>query len=262
MRVSHRAVETSLTIGRERSHAYHKLRNLDDYDTVEDVEDGISTGLTIGTGFPWEPTSQIYGFSGAFAQASGVSGQHVTVARIQANMRLLEDVGNGRRAWSQGETSAFLHHYYTGLPWQTLAGSINWRSGARMDAPYQLLLGGDTGLRGYAANRFEGNQRLVMNLENRIFTPIRILFYHLGFVMFADAGYVWRPGDTPTPSDLHADFGLGGRIYNGRAAIARVSRFDIAWNLRGQRGFMLSAGSEQMFDLSNRRPTPTRGPAR
>lgn len=258
IRVSRVAYEPSFTISRQWTSAFHKLRNLDDYDTVEDVESGTNIGLTTGFGLPSQPTHNPYGLAGAFAEWCVVRGEHVTAARLQVSTRLADDQGSGRSAWSNREVAAYLHHYYTGLPWQTFALNVNWRSGERMDGPYQLVLGGDRGLRGYSANVFEGNRRIVLNAEDRIFSPVRVLVYRLGFVVFADAGYVWQPDRRVDPRDIRANIGAGFRVYNNRAATGRVSRLDIAWNVRGQRGFMISGGSEQLFDLFNRRPTPTR----
>jgi len=258
LRTARRSLEPTLALGREVTREFRKMQDLDDYGVVEDVEIGWNAGVSAGFGFPSRPTDAAYGVAGASGQWSDVRGAHVTVVRGEAFLRVCDDIGAGRRTWSNLRTSAFLHHYYQGLPRQTLALNVGWRGGWRMDPPYQLVLGGDVGLRGYHSNRFEGTRRVLINAEDRIFTPWRILTYAFGFVAFADAGYVWTQERPVRPQDLRADVGFGLRIYNTRAATARVSRLDIAFNLRGERGFLLALGSEQLFDLFNKRPTPTR----
>jgi hypothetical protein len=96
-----------------------------------------------------------------------------------------------------------------------------------------------------------------VNFEDRAFVPWKIMTFGFGFVLFGDAGYAWPPEKRANLRDVYADAGVGVRLYNTRAATSRVSRIDLAFPLRGGRGFQLSFGSEQLFDLFNRRPTPT-----
>jgi len=258
MHVSRTTVEPTLTLRREVNRAYRRMQYLDDYGVVEDVGIGWNAGVGLGMGVPSQPNRKTYGTAGLFGEWSGVLGNHITVVRGNVSARLYDDLGSGRRAWSNVQTDAFVHHYYRGLPRQTLALSIGWRGGWRVDPPYQIVLGGDVGFRGYPAYRFEGTRRLLVNAEDRIFAPWKIATLGFGLVVFADAGYAWPPGEAVDLRDLYSDGGLGLRVYNTRAATSRVSRIDLAFRLRGQRGFQLSFGSEHLFDLFNRRPTPTR----
>lgn len=61
------------------------------------------------------------------------------------------------------------------------------------------FLGGGSGLRGYVAEQFEGDNLLQLNLEYRS-RPINLLTLHLGFVVFYDAGGVFGGPDPATPS--------------------------------------------------------------
>ena len=257
LRLPRRAIEPTITLGGDGFRGFHRRESLDDCGVVEDVEAGWDGGVVLGVGLPSEPTRRVYGIVGFGGRWTNVSGDHVTAIDVRTRVRLRDDAGSGRRPWSNLTTDAFLHHYWQGLPSQTLALSVGWRGGWRVDPPYQLILGGDVGLRGYPAYRFEGTRRLLVNLEDRVFTPLRLFTLRLGGVVFADAGYVWPPGQPVRPGDLRADAGFGLRVYNTRASTARVSRLDLAFRLRGERGFLLSLGSEQLFDLLNLRPTPT-----
>ncbi|MFO7179755.1 MAG: cbb3-type cytochrome c oxidase subunit I, partial [Pseudomonadota bacterium] len=61
--------------------------------------------------------------------------------------------------------------------------------------PFQLTLGGDRALRGYARERFPGGRRVVFSVEDRIYAgwPLPDVF-DLGATIFADLGRVWQLG--------------------------------------------------------------------
>ncbi len=63
----------------------------------------------------------------------------------------------------------------------------------------QLVLGGDTGLRGYPRNYQTGDRRLLLNVEERVYTdwyPFRLI--RVGGAVFYDWGRAWGgPGESP-----------------------------------------------------------------
>jgi hypothetical protein len=250
--------KSTITLSREIILGYSKMRNLDDYGIVEDVRRGWTAGIRGGVGHPWKPTDKTYAFSGLTGQWSGVLGPSATVISTSADMEFWSDGGEGRRVYSNFKTSAFLHTYFQGLPYQTIALNVNWKGGWDVDPPYDIYLGGRTGLRGYNAYQFAGTRRLLVNLEDRIYTPVKIAVLGIGLVAFADAGYAWPRGRNVSLRDLHTDVGFGIRVFNTRGSATRVSRMDFAWRLRGQRGFVVSFGGEQTFTLFNSRPSPSR----
>ncbi len=260
-RTSRRGVQLAASIGREAFTGFHTKRFLDDFLVVEDVETGWEYGATGGVGIPDRPTQKLYGVAGAYtsyAEVFGASGDHIVAAEAVGSVHLADDQGTGRRAWSNLVTDTWVHWYWQGLPIQTIATSLNWYAGWRTYDPFQITLGGDTGLRGYAMNQFAGTRRLLLNVEDRIAPGWRIFTFAIGLVAFADAGYVWKADERMNPADLHADVGFGVRVGNTRASTSRISRLDFAFALRGEKRFMLAFGSEQVFDLFNIRPTPTR----
>jgi hypothetical protein len=74
-------------------------------------------------------------------------------------------------------------------------------------------LGGDSGLRGYPSDQFEGRNLFRVNTEYRS-NPINILSVHLGYVLFYDGGAVFG-GNDPTQPDkelvfnYHQSLGIG-----------------------------------------------------
>jgi hypothetical protein len=78
-----------------------------------------------------------------------------------------------------------------------------------------IFLGGDTGLRGYQSQRFEGQNAVQVNVEYRT-QPINLWTLHVGMVLFYDGGGVWGGPDPEAPQrDLSFRFynslGLGFR---------------------------------------------------
>lgn len=77
-------------------------------------------------------------------------------------------------------------------------------------------LGGGDSLRGYDAQRFTDNVRLLTNTEVRY--RLRSLRFYRQYLellgaLFVDTGRVWSDVDALTPAGLHASAGFGLRIY-------------------------------------------------
>jgi hypothetical protein len=106
--------------------------------------------------------------------------------------------------------------------------------GEDLDRDRQLTVGSDTSLRGYAANTFEGDKRLVLNVEERAHLADDILqLVSLGTAFFVDVGGATRDtlGSIVT-DDLYGDVGFGFRIGFPRASGSGVVRMDVAFPLR------------------------------
>lgn len=96
-----------------------------------------------------------------------------------------------------------------------------------------LLLGGDSGLRGYPLRYQSGTRRALFTVEERFYTDLYVWrLFRVGGAAFFDAGRAWG-GDNPNtlnPGWLsNAGFGL--RIVSARAAFSNVLHIDIAFPL-------------------------------
>lgn len=115
---------------------------------------------------------------------------------------------------------------------QTLYTRLAFDAGIHLDGENQLLLGGETGLRGYPTRQFAGDRRLLFTLEHRYFGDWEILrLFRIGFASFADVGDAWYGSDGEKLSDLHPDFGFGLRFAVIRSSVASVSRLDLAYSV-------------------------------
>jgi outer membrane protein assembly factor BamA len=153
--------------------------------------------------------------------------------------------------WQNTETRFNVEYYNKVRNWSTWAGRMSWEQILHPDPNAQLLLGGDTGLRGYPINQFAGNRLFVANIENRLFIIDEVFkFFGIGAVGFADAGYAWPQGTAVRMDDLRADYGAGLRFHLTRASLGQVIRLDVAWPTRsteGKRAPVFTFGTSQVF---------------
>jgi hypothetical protein len=97
----------------------------------------------------------------------------------------------------------------------------------------QLVLGGDTGLRGYPRNYQSGDRRVLLNIEERVYTdwyPFRLV--RVGGAVFYDWGRAWGgPGENPSNAGWLSNVGFGLRFLSTRSAFGNVLHVDFAFPL-------------------------------
>lgn len=107
--------------------------------------------------------------------------------------------------------------------------------GKEFDLDQRLVLGGETGLRGYPLRYQSGDKRALLTIEQRFFSdwyPFRL--FHVGGAVFFDAGRAW--GENPVSSsqnDWLRDVGFGLRLGNTRSGLGRMTHIDVAFPLDG-----------------------------
>ena len=135
---------------------------------------------------------------------------------------------------------------------QTFVSRLQVDLGWDLNRDFQLFADGLTGLRAYRIHSFEGNKRIIWNLEHRIFSGREIL--HLvapGAVAFVDTGTAAPEGTPLTIRSFKTDVGVGLRFGIARAPSNNILRVDFAYAFnrdpRGRRGFLASFSSSQAF---------------
>jgi hypothetical protein len=97
----------------------------------------------------------------------------------------------------------------------------------------QLVLGGDTGLRGYPRNYQTGDRRVLLNVEERVYTdwyPFRLI--RVGAAAFYDRGRAWGgPGESPSSAGWLSNVGFGLRFLSTRSSFGNVLHVDFAFPL-------------------------------
>lgn len=112
---------------------------------------------------------------------------------------------------------------------------LNGVYGRSLDLDQLLLLGGDSGLRGYPLRYQTGDKRALLTLEQRLFSdwyPFRL--FHIGGAVFFDAGRTWGSSPvSPSTGTWLKDVGFGLRIGNTRSGLSRMIHVDLAFPLDG-----------------------------
>lgn len=135
---------------------------------------------------------------------------------------------------------------------QTLVSHLQFTLGWNLDRDVQFFADGANGLRGYRLHTFEGNKRIIWNVEHRIFSGKEILqLASFGAAVFFDTGSAKLPGQPLKISDFKSDLGVGLRMAISRASVNSIVRVDIAYPINadpfGRKRWLVSFSSGQAF---------------
>jgi outer membrane protein assembly factor BamA len=134
-----------------------------------------------------------------------------------------------------GKLGSRARYYFRQSPRRMLVLDLSGEAGANLDADQQILIGGDSGLRGYPLRYQAGDGRWLFTAEQRFFTnwyPFQL--FNVGAAVFYDMGATWGRDPLGTPSrGLLRDVGVGLRLGNSRSALGNVLHLDVALPLDG-----------------------------
>lgn len=213
---------------------------LDRFQKTEDVTLGAITSISLGrTGIPINRGVKRFEFSAGRRQAH----------RLTTGQYLFLNIAGQTQFEKNTFVNASARYYNKSFPHQTLAINAEYDFSRDSEFTTPFLLGSDSGLRGYPARQFAGTRRLLLNIEDRIFTPVEILTVALGGVIFFDAGNVWRARETVDFADLNYGAGFGLRLGYTKSPNSRVGRIDFGWALNTG-GFAISIGIDQQFSFN------------
>jgi hemolysin activation/secretion protein len=138
------------------------------------------------------------------------------------------------------------------VPLQTFVSRFQFDLGWNLDRDVQFFADGANGLRGYRLYSFEGNRRLIWNLEHRVFSGREFLqLFSLGAAVFFDTGTAVPEGRALKLSEFKSDVGVGLRVAISRASANSILRVDVAYALNpdpfGRKGWLVSFSSGQVF---------------
>jgi len=103
-----------------------------------------------------------------------------------------------------------------------------------LDPENQLLLGGDSGLRGYPLRYQAGTRRYLLTLEQRWYTrwhPFKL--FRVGAAAFVDVGRAWFPESGRNQFDELRNVGVGLRLGSSRTSTGSLVHVDLAMPLDG-----------------------------
>ncbi len=146
-----------------------------------------------------------------------------TAGRVEAGVLRGATLGIGGR------------YYFRQSPRRLFFMDLSTLAGQNLDADQQILLGGDSGLRGYPLRYQSGEGRWLFTAEQRFFTnwyPFQL--FNVGAAVFYDMGATWGRDPLGSPSQgLLRDVGFGLRLGNSRSALGNVLHIDVAFPLDG-----------------------------
>jgi hypothetical protein len=194
--------------------ALELARSVGAFDPADDAPSDVHTRVNLFYGTEQGPL--------LFALTTGLEARHVLSG------------GTAGKGWrdATGYLNALAYIQREARPTHTVVGRLSLAGGSRTTLPFQLTLGGSTGIRGYPERSYPGAARLVASLENRFYVawPAPRLF-DLGFTFFGDVGRMW-PGAVPFGTDSGWRGSVGGGLRLGFPAGTRgVVRLDLAFPL-------------------------------
>jgi outer membrane protein assembly factor BamA len=134
-----------------------------------------------------------------------------------------------------GLLDAEARYYFRQSPQRLFFMNLSAEAGSNLDQDQQVLLGGDSGLRGYPLRYQAGEGRWLFTAEQRFFTnwyPFQL--FNVGGAVFYDMGSTWGRDPLGAPSQgLLRDVGFGLRFGNSRSALGNVLHVDVAFPLDG-----------------------------
>jgi outer membrane protein assembly factor BamA len=127
--------------------------------------------------------------------------------------------------------SASARYYVPQTSRATFFASLSGDAARKPELGDQLLLGGDTGLRGYPLRYQSGERRALLTVEQRVYGdwyPFRL--FRVGGAAFYDIGRAWGgPYANTANTGWLGDYGIGLRILSARSAFNNVMHADVAF---------------------------------
>ncbi|MEQ1801839.1 MAG: BamA/TamA family outer membrane protein [Gammaproteobacteria bacterium] len=205
---------------------FETTHNQDQIGRTEDVYLGKTLRLELGwtaDAFGGDRSAGIFGLTGRLGNYVGERG-----------LVFVESFWNGRLesgSLADSLLSTEARYYLRFNDKNVFTAAVEGQHGFDLDIDHQLLLGGDTGLRGYPLRYQGGDTRALISVEERYFTdwfPFRLA--RVGGAIFADVGRTW--GEAPLASEPQGwltDVGFGLRLGNARSGLGNVLHIDLAF---------------------------------
>ncbi len=219
---------------------YAVFRQINRFYKPEDINLGLDAQATAGAAYKPGFHRSLYQYASVWPQYTFALGPNLCIAGIKGD----EWFAGGEKI--RRDINSYFIYYGQYHERNTLAVRASYRSVRLKNKSYTLYLDEDYGVRGYPAYSFNGEDRLLLTIENRYYSGIEILTVGLGAAAFVDIGNIWARDSSPTLRDTRYSFGAGLRLGVSRSTNAEVVRFDLAY--APERGkWEISVGTGQYF---------------
>lgn len=204
---------------------YRKLTNLNLIDQIEDFNLGWNGTLKIGTDIGSQHNSPILLWQSYLSKGIAVNDNTFWFF----NARYEGETYNRGKFKNRSSLTLDVEYFHKfNLNW---AGYFNnetqWSKNQYLDTP--MVLGGESGLRGFPLQYQHGESSTRFTLEARYYPHINIYkLLELGGAAFIDVGRVFNQTEpAPNPAQWLSSIGIGARLYSSHSSEARVIHFDI-----------------------------------
>jgi hypothetical protein len=226
----------------QRNVSFQQRTGLDALRGVQDVPVGGEVALVLGRSIPFLGSNAINEDSDFFGRVrlfGGLaSGRWVLASAASLEGRKI--FGGAENGWRDvlGEFDIYSYWRLKETSRHTLFARISGAGGWSVTGPFQLTLGGVSGLRGHSVDALPGGRRLIATLEDRIyFGSPGDGFMDLGMTAFVDVGSIWE-GGAPFGADSGPLATAGAGLRIGFPGGTRgVIRIDVAFPLNGPDAF-------------------------
>jgi hypothetical protein len=234
----------TLYLGQRNLH-FVKRTGLDRFGGVQDIQTGTEVFLGLSRGFEIEGKDGTDLPDDIHAQVSLFGGKvwpdWTLNSRLAMEARRVsgDSPGDGleESRWEDvfGEADVYLYWQPPSRGGHTLLFRASGAGGWSVRMPFQLTLGGRTGVRGYRQGRFPGGRRAVFTLEDRVYLPWPAPeVFDLGLTFFGDLG-IMDAGGAPFGRNSGWRGAIGAGIRFGLPpGTARLARIDLALPIGGK----------------------------
>jgi hypothetical protein len=208
-----------------------QTRNMDRIQRTEDFNLGLEVSARLG----WSSTALGASADQAVFRADVRSG----LAPSEGTTVFLSGYAGGR--WGSGghenvQVGGSVRFFLRTFRRHQLLATVHADAAWNLDPENQLLLGGDSGLRGYPLRFQDGDRRFLISLEQRFYTDWELFdLVHVGAAVFLDAGRAWYEEGPFQDDDLGLlkNVGAGLRLGSSRSSRGQVVHLDVAFPMDG-----------------------------
>jgi outer membrane protein assembly factor BamA len=209
---------------------YERFKNRNQIERPEYFQTGFNSSLQIGRALQGlGSTRDAWLYSASIGDGVVPHLDHILVASAALSGQYSEGQAEHLRG------SGMLQYYVPQAHRFLFFASATLDAVHNEDVSELLMIGGDSGLRGYPLRYQTGERRALFTIEERGYTdwyPLRL--FRVGGAVFFDVGRAWG-GDfvnTANPGWLK-DVGFGLRLLSARSAFGNILHADVAFPLDG-----------------------------
>lgn len=227
------------------NHRFIRIRNLNNYGKIEDLACGTSIRASLAASRTfWGSDENGWYLTATLSNTMLIGQNHLSMVTASFSTDFV--TGSGRDMIA---SLRYVHHIRN-LPLGTLSLRAETSIGERLENDSFFSLGADKGLRGYVANHFEGDRRILFSAEYR-FDPLPFIENPwIAFAVFYDLGACWFNHERSLADvRFYPALGLGLRLAVPSLNPAML-RFDFGFNLGNGPstiGSIFSFGYNQAF---------------